>query len=46
MKGEQNGSALAAWSLRHPVGVVMIALALVTLGVGALLQLKVDHYPT
>ncbi len=39
------GGGLAAWSIRHPVGVTMIALALVVLGAVSLQRLTVDLLP-
>jgi multidrug efflux pump subunit AcrB len=36
---------LAAWSIRHPVGVTMIALAVIVLGVFALSRLAIDLLP-
>ena len=36
---------LAAWSIRHPVGVSMIALAVIVLGVFALGRLSIDLLP-
>ncbi len=36
---------LAAWSIRHPIGVVMIALAAMVLGLFALTRLPVDLLP-
>lgn len=42
--GERRGG-LAAWSVRHPVGVVMIALAVIVLGLFSLGRLKVDLLP-
>ncbi|RMD69146.1 MAG: efflux RND transporter permease subunit [Gammaproteobacteria bacterium] len=36
---------MARWSVHHPVGVVMIALALVVVGLAALGRLKVDLLP-
>ena len=39
------GGGLAAWSIRHPVGVIMISLAVVVLGSFALGALKVDLLP-
>jgi len=36
---------LAAWSIRHPIGVIMIALAVVVLGVFALGRLAIDLLP-
>ncbi|MGD8941510.1 MAG: efflux RND transporter permease subunit, partial [Gammaproteobacteria bacterium] len=36
---------LAAWSIRHPVGVTMIALAVIVLGVFSLGRLSIDLLP-
>lgn len=36
---------LAAWSIRHPIGVSVIALAVMVLGVFALSQLAIDLHP-
>ncbi len=36
---------LAAWSIRHPIGITMITLALVVLGAFAFLRLSVDLLP-
>ncbi|WJW75652.1 efflux RND transporter permease subunit [Thiohalobacter sp. IOR34] len=41
----EAGGGLAAWSIRHPVGVSMIALALVVLGLFAYQRLAVDLLP-
>ncbi len=40
-----RGGGLAAWSIAHPVGVSMIALALVVLGLFAMQRLAVDLLP-
>ncbi|WP_303907326.1 efflux RND transporter permease subunit [Thiohalomonas denitrificans] len=40
-----KGGGLAAWSIRHPVGVSMIALAVAVLGLFALGRLSVDLLP-
>lgn len=40
-----HGGGLAAWSIRHPVGVSMIAAAVVVLGLFALGRLSVDLLP-
>ena len=37
-----HGGGMAAWSIRHPIGVSMIAAALVVLGLFALGRLSVD----
>ncbi len=39
------GGGVAGWSLRHPVGVVMMALAVMVLGVFSLGRLGVDLLP-
>lgn len=36
---------LASWSIRHPIGVVMIALAVIVLGVFSLAKLSIDLLP-
>jgi len=36
---------LAAWSIRHPIGVSMIALAVIVLGLFALSRLSIDLHP-
>ncbi|MFN2339165.1 MAG: efflux RND transporter permease subunit [Gammaproteobacteria bacterium] len=43
-KGLRTGG-LAAWSIRHPVGVTMIALAVIVLGFFALARLAIDLHP-
>ncbi len=40
-----RSGGLAVWSIRHPVGTVMIALAVVVLGLSALDRLAVDLLP-
>jgi len=40
-----HGGGLAAWSIRHPIGVSMIALAAVVLGLFAMGRLSVDLLP-
>jgi CzcA family heavy metal efflux pump len=40
-----HGGGLAAWAIRHPVGVTMIALAAVVLGSFAMSRLSVDLLP-
>ena len=40
-----SGGGIAGWSIRHPVGVVMIALAVLVLGTFALGKLSVDLLP-
>ena len=36
---------LAAWSIRHPIGVVMLTLAVMVLGAFALERLNIDLLP-
>ncbi|MGE0080057.1 MAG: efflux RND transporter permease subunit [Thiohalomonadaceae bacterium] len=45
MKGYGHGGGPAAWSIRHPIGVSMIALAVVVLGLFAFVRLSVDLLP-
>ena len=45
-RGYGHGGGLAAWSIRHPVGVSMIALAVVVLGLFAFARLSVDLLPS
>jgi len=47
MKPNQRtiGGGLAAWSLHHPIGVVMITLAVMVLGLFALQRLNIDLLP-
>ena len=40
-----RSGGLAAWSIRHPIGVSMIALAVIVLGLFAVLRLSVDLHP-
>jgi CzcA family heavy metal efflux pump len=40
-----RSGGLAAWSIRHPIGVVMIALAVIVLGVFSLGKLSIDLHP-
>jgi len=40
-----HGGGLAAWSIRHPVGVSMLAMAVMVLGLFALGRLSVDLLP-
>ncbi|ARU58813.1 RND superfamily NFE family efflux transporter inner membrane pump subunit [Oleiphilus messinensis] len=40
-----KGGGIAAWSIRHPVGVVMIALAAIVLGTFSLGRLSIDLLP-
>lgn len=41
----RHGAGLAGWSIRHPVGVSMIALAVIVLGLFTLTRLSVDLLP-
>lgn len=41
----EHGGGLAAWSVNHPIGVVMIALSLAVLGLFALQRLGIDLLP-
>lgn len=45
MSASSRTGGLAAWAIRHPIGVSMIALALVALGLVSLLKLGVDLLP-
>jgi multidrug efflux pump subunit AcrB len=48
MSGEivnERRGGLAAWSTRHPIGVIMVALAVVVIGLFALKRLGVDLLP-
>lgn len=40
-----RSGGLAAWSIRHPIGVVMIALAIVLLGIFSLVRLNINLLP-
>lgn len=40
-----RSGGLAAWSIRHPVGVTMIALAVIVLGLFAFFRLAIDLHP-
>ncbi|MFN3879961.1 MAG: efflux RND transporter permease subunit [Nitrincola lacisaponensis] len=42
---QRHGAGLAGWSIKHPVGVSMIALAVIVLGVFTLSRLSVDLLP-
>jgi CzcA family heavy metal efflux pump len=44
-KPAMRTGGLAAWSIRHPVGVTMIALAVIVLGVFSLGRLSIDLLP-
>ncbi len=44
-RGRTIGGGLAAWSVRHPVGVVMITLAMMVLGLFSLQRLNIDLLP-
>ncbi|MBL3527749.1 MAG: efflux RND transporter permease subunit [gamma proteobacterium endosymbiont of Lamellibrachia anaximandri] len=45
VKQKSFGGGIAAWSIRHPIGVVMITLAVMVLGVFSLGRLGVDLLP-
>ncbi len=45
VNGRLRSGGLAVWSIRHPVGTVMIALAVVILGLSVLDRLAVDLLP-
>ena len=42
---QARSGGLAAWSIRHPVGVSMVALALIVLGAFSLSKLAIDLHP-
>jgi len=44
-KADTLGAGIAGWSIRHPVGVVMLTLAVVVLGMFSLSRLKIDLLP-
>jgi multidrug efflux pump subunit AcrB len=44
-KTDAVGAGIAGWSIRHPVGVVMLTLAVVVLGMFSLSRLKIDLLP-
>ena len=45
MKQRFRSGGLAAWSIEHPVGITMLALAVVVLGFFALQRLSIDLLP-
>ena len=45
MQKRFRSGGLAAWSIRHPIGVIMLALAVVVLGVGSLQRLGINLLP-
>ncbi len=45
MKQRFRQGGLAAWSIRHPIGVIMLALTVVVLGVGSLQRLGINLLP-
>jgi multidrug efflux pump subunit AcrB len=45
MQQRFRSGGLAAWSIRHPVGVTMLALAVVVLGLGSLERLGINLLP-
>ena len=44
-KADKLGAGVAGWSIHHPVGVVMLTLAVVVLGMFSLSRLKIDLLP-
>jgi len=42
---QQHGAGIAGWSIRHPIGVIMLTLAVCVLGLFALGSLKIDLLP-
>lgn len=40
-----QGGGLAAWSIKHPIGVTMIAATVIVLGLAALSRLSIDLLP-
>ncbi len=44
-RAARHAAGLAGWSIRHPVGVVMLTLALMLLGLYALDRLRIDLLP-
>ncbi len=45
MQHRFRSGGLAAWSIRHPIGVSMLALTVVVLGLGSLLRLGINLLP-
>jgi len=45
MQQQFRSGGLAAWSIRHPIGVSMLALAIVVLGLGSLSRLGINLLP-
>ena len=45
MQQRFRSGGLAAWSIRHPIGVIMLALAVVVLGLGSLQRLGINLLP-
>ena len=45
MRQRFRSGGMAAWSIYHPIGVCMLALAVVVLGVGSLQQLGINLLP-
>jgi CzcA family heavy metal efflux pump len=45
MQQRFRSGGLAAWSIRHPIGVTMLALTIVVLGVGSLSRLGINLLP-
>ena len=40
-----HGAGIAGWSIKHPIGVIMLTLAVCVLGLFALGSLKIDLLP-
>ena len=45
MQHRFRSGGLAAWSIHHPIGVSMLALAVVVLGLGSLFRLGINLLP-
>jgi len=45
MRAPKDNNNLAGWSIKHPIGVVMISLAVMVLGVFSLLKLQLNLLP-
>ncbi|MFT5217950.1 MAG: multidrug efflux pump subunit AcrB, partial [Gammaproteobacteria bacterium] len=45
MQNRFRSGGLAAWSIHHPIGVIMLALAVVVLGLGSLQRLGINLLP-
>ncbi len=44
-KVARHGGGLAAWSVHHPIGVVMMSLAILVMGLYSLSRLSIDLLP-